>query len=102
MFLSHYISKHYESKLYIFPVVAWFSIMPKLKNIKSLGHKFKGVVKISHQNFPKTYMDNTVNNFRGVTYLVMNSYRKGYTTYAIGYKYNPRRELIFIFTDGTG
>lgn len=51
--------------------------MPTVDKIESTGHKYKGIVKTPHRNFPKPYLEKTTNNLLSGMYFVMESANNG-------------------------
>ena len=65
--------------------------MPKSDNIYSMGHIFKAFDKTPHRNFPKSDLNETMNNIPGGTNLVMESNNNGNVTYAIRNHYKSMK-----------
>lgn len=81
---------------------SWFSSIPSLKAIESLGHRYKGIVKTAHKGFPKEFIEETMAFFPGGSHMVMKTESGGKAMYAIGYKYSSKKTLCFIASEGTG
>ena len=52
---------------------SWFASAKTANEIKKLGHHFVGIVKTAHRNFPKVFLEQTMSDWPGGTYLVMKS-----------------------------
>ena len=76
--------------------------MPKSDNIYSMGHIFKAFDKTPHRNFPKSDLNETLNNIPGGTNLVMESNNNVNVTYAIRNHYKSMKWLNFVSTPGKG
>ena len=81
--------------------VAAFGSMTAVYNIKSMGHNFTGIVKIS-QIKPNQYLEETMKNYHDGTYIVVYSAKNGNFIYNFGWKYNPRKVICFSYTPGMG
>ena len=60
LYLPHYTLSSSEAKEDIFQRYIWFAIMSTVENTKYMEHKFKVIAKISHRNFPKAYLEETM------------------------------------------
>ena len=82
---------------------SWFaSLKTAVQVTEELDAEFVGPVKTSHKQFPKTYLENTMKTWPPGSHLVMQTELKGKSYYAIGYKYNMKKVLSFIATEGAG
>ena len=71
-------------------------IMTHVDNIKYLDHKLGGTVQNLHRNSHNAYLEDIIDNFRVLVYILMESYNNGNTASAIGFKYNWRKGISFI------
>ena len=91
---------YYNTKVDIFQGYICFGSMPKSENIYSMGHIFKAFDKTPHRNFPKSNLNETMNNFPGGTQLFMESNNNVNVTYDISNNYNSMKVLNFVSTPG--
>ena len=82
---------------------SWFSSLKTAVAVKKeLNSEYIGVIKTSHKHYPKQYLETTMKEWPPGSHLVLQTHKDGETFYAIGYKYNMRKVLFFITTEGAG
>ena len=59
-------------------------------------------VKTSTKHSPKKWIDDKMRDYRGGTWITLKGSYSGMLLYFIGYKYNKRKVLSFLFTSGAG
>ena len=64
--------------------------------------EFVGVVKTAHSLFPKAWLEQTLKDKSAGSRLVLTTTYQGVKLVALGYKYNKRKVLCFITTEGAG
>ena len=57
---------------------------------------------ISHARSPKSFLDDTMKEFPGGTWITMEGNAEGVDLVCCGYKYNKKTVLAFVFTKGAG
>ena len=70
--------------------------MTTVYNIDSIGLKFKGTIKTPHINFPKDFLEDTINHSPYGTHIFLESANSGNIIYVVGYNYNLRKVICFI------
>jgi hypothetical protein len=77
--------------------------------VKKAGHEFVGPVKTSHKNFPKTQLEELMNDWPGGMSFVLEGVTPpsapgevGLQLLAIGHKCNSRKVLSFVCTKDAG
>ena len=83
---------------------SWFGSVKSAVEIAQNRHHCVLAVKTAHSRFPKKFMDNTMKNYPGGTWITMRGKcgRTGVELVAIGYKYNSKKVLCFVTTVGAG
>ena len=82
---------------------SWFaSLKTAIQVTEELDAEFLGPVKTSHRQFPKKYLEDKMSTWPPGSHLVMETTKFGRKYYAIGYKYNMKKVLCFISTEGAG
>ena len=82
---------------------SWFaSLKTAVQVTDELDAEFLGPVKTSHRQFPKKYLEDTMETWPPGSHLVMETQKHGSSYYAIGYKYNMKKVLCFIASEGAG
>ena len=82
-----------------------FSSVKTADEAMAAGFNYCGPVKTSHKGFFLATFEKLMKDFRGRSYIVMKStprFPGGRPLLAIGYKYNSRKVIGFIATEGTG
>jgi Transposase IS4 len=82
---------------------SWFgSVELCAQYVLKLGANFVGVIKNSHSFYPKQYLENTMREWGGGSHLVLQTKYKGVDLVAVGYKYNKKKVMCFVFNKGLG
>jgi hypothetical protein len=82
---------------------SWFSSIQAASAIANMGDNYIGVVKTNYACYPKKYLEETMKLWPAGSHLVMETTTsEGITLLAIGYKYNRRKVLCFLATEGAG
>ena len=82
---------------------SWFSSLKTAVAVKKeLQCEYIGVIKNAHKQYPRKYLETTMKEWPSGTHLVLETQVEGETIYAIGYKYNMRKVLLFIATEEAG
>ena len=84
---------------------SWFASKKAEEAAMELGAELIGMVKTNTKGFCKDTIEKLTKNWPGGSYLVLRSKPMvpgGRPLIAIGYKYNARKVLSFIFTDNAG
>jgi len=82
---------------------SWFASVSTAEEVGSLGHRFVGVVKTAHQNFPKQQLEEKMKRWPGGISIVMEgTSSNGTNLVAIGYKYNSHKVLSCVATKDAG
>ena len=58
-------------------------------------------IKTATSGYPKKFLDNTMLNWPGGSHLVLRAAIDVMSLYSMGYKYNSKKNLCFVFTEGT-
>ena len=83
----------------------WFSSVKTTEEMAAAGVDYCGPVKTIHKGFCLATLEKLMKYWPGGSYLVMKSTPRfpcGRPLLAIGYKYNYRKVLLFIATEGDG
>ena len=83
---------------------SWFGSVKAAASLSMAGDHCVMAVKTAHARFPKTYLENKMENFSGGAWIVMEgkTEQERVDLLAIGYKYNKKKVLSFIATKGAG
>ena len=82
---------------------SWFASVKTAEACAEYGHEFIGPVKTATRLFPKEELENTMKNWPGGTYIVLEGTSpNGHSLISIGYKYNKRKVLCFVATKNAG
>ena len=83
---------------------SWFGSVRSAVEVAQQGHHAVLAVKTAHSRFPKKFLDDTMKEFPGGTWITMRGKcgRTGVELVAIGYKYNSKKVLSFVTTVGAG
>ena len=82
---------------------SWFaSFKTAVAVAEELNSVFLGPVKTSHRQFPKNYLETTMREWPPGSHLVLETMLRGKKYYSIGYKYNVKKVLCLIATEGAG
>ena len=84
---------------------SWFSSVKTAEEAMAAGVNYCGPAKMIHKGFCIATLENLMEDWPGGSYLVMKSTQRvpgGKPLLAIGYKYNYRKILGFIATEGYG
>ena len=80
---------------------SWFaSLKTAVAVSEDVGGEFLGPVKTSHRQFPKAFLETTMTDWPPGSHLVMETTFKERKYYAVGYKYNMKKVLSYISTEG--
>ena len=69
---------------------------------EEIDSEFLGPVKTAHKKFPKKYLEDTMKDWPPGSHMVMETTVRGNKYIATGYKYNMKKVLCFISTEGAG
>ena len=58
-------------------------------------------VKTAHSHFLKKYIESVTKDWPGGSHIVLKTEFKGKTMYAVRYKYFSKKNLLFIFNEGS-
>ena len=86
-------------------VDSWFSSVKTAEEVAAAGVNYCGPVKTSHKGFCLALLENLMKDWPGGSYLVLKStqiFPGESPLLAISYKYNSRKVLGFIATEGAG
>eukprot|EP00873_Tetraselmis_striata_P028533 jgi/Tetstr1/448797/TSEL_036031.t1 len=81
---------------------SWFASVKAAVAVGKTGRHFIGCVKTSHSLYPKAYLESHLKDKPAGSRMVLRSTVEGVGLMAIGYKYNRRRVLFFLATEGAG
>jgi hypothetical protein len=82
---------------------SWFgSVELCTQYVLRLNNNFIGVIKNSHSLYPKAFLEDTMKEWGGGSHLVLQTQYKGVALVAVGYKYNKKKVMCFIFNKGVG
>ena len=82
---------------------SWFaSLKTAVACTEELDSEFLGPIKTAHRQFPKKYIEDKMNHYPPGSHLVMETTVRGNKYYGIGYKYNMKKVLCFVATEGAG
>ena len=82
---------------------SWFGSVTTAIALRNLLPEKKSSItqiKTAHSRFPKKYLEETTKGWPGGSYLVLESTIEGVKLFAVGYKYNQRKCLCFLFNEG--
>ena len=83
---------------------SWFGSVTTALGLKNLlPHPKHSItqVKTATLMYPKKFLDSVMKDWPGGSYLVLESVIDHVKMYAVGYKYSSRKNLCFLFTDGS-
>ena len=76
---------------------SWFAGLKTAVAVKELHQsEFVGIVKTSHRQFPKAYIEKEMKSWPSGTHLVLETTKNNNKYYAIGYKYSSKKIISFI------
>ena len=83
---------------------AWFGSVKAAANVHKSGHHAIFNVKTAHSRSPKKYLDETMKDYPGGTWITLEGRadKEGVDLVSVGYKYNKKNVLTFVFTKGAG
>ena len=81
---------------------SWFGSVKATLAVSKAGHHACFMVKTAHSKLPKTYLEETMKDFPGGTWITMETEVDGVCLVCIGYKYNKKKVLTFVLTKGAG
>ena len=84
---------------------SWFSSVKTSEEMAATGVNYCGLAKTSHKGFYLAMLEKLIKDWPGGSYLVMKSTPRFIgerPLLAIGYKYNSRKVLGFVATEGAG
>ena len=82
---------------------SWFSsVKTALAIKKELQCEYVGVIKNGHRDYPRVYLEETMKDWPPGSHLVLETTKDDELLYAIGYKYNMKKVLLFIATENAG
>ena len=96
---------HQDRPLYeIYNGDSWFSSVRTARYMYSRGFHYVGQVKTTHKHFPKTWLEEKMKDMGAGTWLCLRAVTPGDNVplIAVGYKYNKKKVLHFIMTEGAG
>ena len=77
---------------------SWFASVDSVVELKSrFNANFIGVIKTNHSQYPKKWLEQTMNEWPLGSHLVLEATHNGVVVQACGYKYNKRKVCRFIF-----
>ena len=82
---------------------SWVGSVKEISNIAKTGHHTAKMIKTSHLRTPKKWLEKTMRNMPGGTWIVMEGIdeKEDLPLIYIGYKYN-KKPLVFFMTKGVG
>ena len=81
---------------------SWFGSIKAAARISKLGQHCCLNVKTSHSHAPKKWLEEKMDSFPGGTWITLKTTYDNEVLYYMGYKYNKRNVLQFVFTEGAG
>ena len=83
---------------------SWFGSVKAAANVALAGHHACMMVKTAHSRSPKKFLDETMKDFPGGTWITLEgrAQKEGIDLVCVGYKYNKKTVLTFVFTKGAG
>ena len=83
---------------------SWFGLVKTVANLGKMNQHAIMQVKTAHTRTRKLFIENTMNEFPGGTWIVLRrlAEKEGIELGCIGYKYNKSKTLTFVFTIGSG
>ena len=82
---------------------SWFaSLKTAVAVTEQVEAEFLGPIKTAHRHFPKAYLESSMKEWPPGSHLVMETRVRDHKYYAMGYKYNMKKVLCFIATEGAG
>ena len=83
---------------------SWFGSVKAISNIAKAGHHAVMMIKTSHSRTPKKWLERTMSDMPGGTWIVMEGQdeKENVPLICIGYKYNKKKTLVFLTTRGAG
>ena len=82
---------------------SWFASLKTARALsEELDAEFVGPVKNSHRGFPKKYLEDTMKDWPPGSHLLLETTLQDKKYFALGYKYNMKKVLSFILTEGAG
>ena len=81
---------------------SWFGLIKAAINVAKSGHHACFMIKTGYSKTPKKYLEETMKDFPGGTWITLETEIDSVSLVCIGYKYNKRNILTFIFTKGAG
>jgi Transposase IS4 len=82
---------------------SWFAGVHCAEKMAEMGIEFGGPVKTNHKGFPKTDIEEKMKHWPSGSQLVMEcTMPTGVKLIAVGYKYNSKKVLSFVFTANCG
>ena len=82
---------------------SWFSNVQTATEMALRGHHYIGIVKTGHAHFPKHFLMHTMQNWPAGSHMVLQTTtREEIDLCAVGYKYNSKKVMLFVFTKGAG
>jgi len=100
---ANYDSEHSdEQRKSIFMADSWFGSVKVAAEVQKRGQHCCMNVKTNTKHSPKRWIDNKMKDFPGGTWITLKGEYQDEELYFIGYKYNKRKILSFVFTSGAG
>ena len=85
------------------PLIRWFSSFKiAVVVVEELSCEFLGPIETNHAKFPKSYLESEMKDWPPGTHMVLETTSRGKVYYVIGYKYNMKKVICFIATEGAG
>ena len=91
-----------ENNSTIFFGDSWFGSIKTAASIFKLKQHCCMAVKTSHSHSPKKWLEDKMETYPGGTWITLQGSFNGALLYCMGYKYNKRKVLTFVFTEGAG
>ena len=83
---------------------SWFGSVKTAAHVARSGHHCCFMVKTAHSRSPKSFLEEHMKNMPGGTWIVLEgrAEKEGVDLVSLGYKYNRKKVLTFIFSKGAG
>ena len=93
-----------QTKPKLFLGDSWFGSVKTAANVARSGHHGIFIVKTAHSRSPKKFLEETMADMPGGTWIVLEgrAEKEGVDLVSLGYKYNCKKVLTFVFTKGAG
>ena len=83
---------------------SWFGSVKACANVAKAGHHCCLMIKNGHSRSPKKFLDNKMKEMPGGTWIVLKgrAEKEGVDLVSLGYKYNKKKVLTFVYSKGAG